>query len=164
MERLTAVFPSQRQARCAITELREMGIWDTLLFHIQVQQEKISQQEVRHGTLRGLGWGVLSGLVFGGMAALIPQVGPVLPADLWATFVGAGVGGLLSGGVIGGIAGALTGALVEGTWQQEHRNHQKELEGDRVLIAVEMSSLKEESRVSQVLYKYGGEVYNLQKI
>ena len=164
MERLTAVFPSQRQARCAITELREMGIWDTFLFHVQLQKEKITRQEVKNGTLRGLGWGVLSGLVFGGMAALIPQIGPIVPDASWPVFVGAVVGGMIGGAAAGGLAGALTGALVEGAWQQERNNHQKELEGDRVLIAIEMDSLKEESRVSQVLHKYGGEVYNLQKI
>ncbi|GGJ26811.1 hypothetical protein [Deinococcus roseus] len=164
MERLTAVFSDQRKASGAITELRELGIWDTFLFRIQQQQEKLSNQEVRHGAWRGLMWGAFSGLVFGAMAALIPTVGPVVPEALWPTFVGAGLGGLLGGSVVGGVAGGLTGALVEASWQQEHRAHQKELEGGRVLIAIEMESLKEEVRISQVLHKYGGEIYNLQKL
>ncbi len=136
---VAGVFDSAAQAEQAINDLKIAGFTPQSIS--VVTKDKTEQRdliettgnEAGQGTLVGsLGGGTLGavlGWLLAGGASLIPGIGPVVAAGIFA----ATVSGAVIGGTLGGITGALAGSGIPETEATEYEEH---VRGGRTLLTV----------------------------
>lgn len=127
-----STFDQHRQAEEAVADLRQQG------FDREVSL-LVKDSERTKGREGGIGEGVTTGGVLGGLAGLalgagalaIPGIGPVVALGP--------ITGLLSGAATGGVAGGL---VDWGIPETEGRNYEAEVQQGKTLVAVRTEETK----------------------
>lgn len=138
---VVALFEDVSHAEQAINDLKVAGFTPDSISVItkdRSEQTTLTESvgggnEAGQGTLVGsIGGGTLGavlGWLLAGGAALIPGIGPVVAAGVFA----ATVSGAIIGGTIGGITGALAGS---GIPEDEAREYEEHVKSGRTLVSV----------------------------
>ncbi|HEX2914784.1 MAG TPA: general stress protein [Chloroflexia bacterium] len=163
---LVGVFDDSRQAENAINTLRQAGFGPNEISVVtreladQRQLDTAAGNQAPEGALAGsLGGGTLGavlGWLLAGGTALIPGIGPVAAAGIFA----ATVGGALIGGTVGGVSGALIG---QGVPESEAEDYEAHVKAGRTLVAVNVADttrLNAAKAIFENAHAYGTRFYD----
>ncbi len=136
---LVATFDNIKQAEQVVFDLKEAGFSPEAisvaakdmagLSELKAEGVKETTDGAVGGALGGGALGAVLGWLLAGGTALIPGIGPVVAAGIFAATV--------SGAVIGGALGGIAGALVASGLPEEHaREYEEQLKSGRVLVVV----------------------------
>jgi hypothetical protein len=136
---LVGTFDDIKQAEQVVFDLKAAGFSPDAISVAAKDMSSLADmkaEEVREttdgavgGALGGGALGAVLGWLLAGGTALIPGIGPVIAAGIFA----ATVSGALIGGTLGGIAGAL---VASGLPEEHARQYEEHLKSGRVLVVV----------------------------
>lgn len=132
---LVGTFDDIKQAEQVVYDLKAAGFGPDAISVAAKNMSSLTElkaegvEETTDGALGGGALGAALGWLLAGGTALIPGIGPVIAAGIFA----ATVGGALIGGTLGGIAGAL---VASGLPEEQAREYEEHLKSGRVLVVV----------------------------